>query len=128
MLYEDTAILEKRRGIFKLALETGTPLVPVLSKGESELSRIIQIPDIIQNFMKSFDACLPIPTWKSFTKILGICQNQLKDPVYTVIGDPIPVEKVEEPSEQQIEDLKQKYIEALSKMYKKEIGRDLKVI
>lgn len=128
MLYEDTTILEKRRGIFKLALETGIPLVPVLSKGEAELSRACKLPEWIQGAMKPFDMCIPIPTWKSFTKIMGICQNQLKDPVYTIIGDPIPVEKVEEPSEQQIEDLKQKYIDSLKKMYKKEIGRDLKVI
>jgi hypothetical protein len=128
MLYEDTTILRKRRGIFKLALETGTPLVPVLSKGEAELCKILKIDERIQDWFKPFDACLPIPTWKSFTRILGICQYPLKDPVYTIIGDPIPVEKVEEPNEQQIADLKQKYIEVLSKMYKKEIGRDLKII
>jgi 2-acylglycerol O-acyltransferase 2 len=128
MLYEDTVILEKRRGIFKLALETGTPLVPVLSKGEAELCKAMKIPDIIQDTLKPFDACIPIPTWKTFTKIMGITQNPLKDPIYTVIGEPIQVQKIEEPSEQDIVELKQKYIEALKKMYKKEIGRDLKVI
>lgn len=128
MLYEDTVILEKRRGIFKLALETGTPLVPVLSKGESELCKAIDIPDILQDFLKPFDMCLPIPTWKTFTKIMGITQNPLKDPVYTVIGEPIEVQKIEEPSEQQIAELKQKYIDSLKQMYKREMGRDLKVI
>jgi len=128
MLYEDTAILEKRRGIFKLALETGTPLVPVLSKGETEISRVIQIPDWIQKSLKAYDACIPIPTWKTLMKIVGLLYNPLKDPVYTVIGEPIEVQKVDEPSEQQILDLKQKYIESLKQMYKKEMGKDLKII
>jgi hypothetical protein len=128
MLYEDTAILEKRRGIFKLALETGTPLVPVLSKGEAELCKATHIPDIIQEAMKPFDACIAIPTWKTFTKIMGMTQNPLKDPIYTIIGDPIEVQKIEEPSEQDILDLKQKYIDSLKQMYKREMGRDLKII
>ena len=128
MLYEDTVILEKRRGIFKLALETGTPLVPVLSKGESDLCKAIDIPDILQDFLKPFDMCLPIPTWKTFTKIMGITQNPLKDPVFTVIGEPIEVQKIEEPSEQDIAELKTRYIESLKQMYKKEMGKELKVI
>jgi 2-acylglycerol O-acyltransferase 2 len=128
MLYKDTTILSKRRGIFKLSLETGVPLVPVLSKGEAELCKILELPECIQNFMKYFDACLPIPTLTSVIKFLGISKNPLKDSIYTVIGEPIEVQKVEEPSEQQILDLKQKYIESLKEMYKKEMGRDLKII
>lgn len=128
MLYKDTTILRKRRGIFKLSLETGSPLVPVLSKGEAELCEILELPECIQDFMKSFDSCLPIPTLTSVSKFLGITRRPLKVPIHTIIGDPIPVEKVEEPSEQQIAELRKKYIEALSKMYKKEIGRELKVI
>jgi 2-acylglycerol O-acyltransferase 2 len=128
MLYEDTVILEKRRGIFKLALETGTPLVPVLSKGEAELCKAMELPECIQELMKPLDACIPIPTWKSFMKIMGITQNPLKDPVYTVIGEPIEVQKIEEPSEQDIGYLKIIYIDSLKKMYKKELGRELNVI
>ena len=98
------------------------------NEAESELSKIIQIPQWVQDFLKPFDACIPIPTWKSFMKIAAIAQNPLKDPVYTVIGEPIEVQKIEEPSEQDILDLKQKYIDSLKQMYKREMGRDLKVI
>lgn len=31
-----------RTGVFKLALETGTPIVPVLTYGENELFPVIQ--------------------------------------------------------------------------------------
>jgi hypothetical protein len=128
MLYEDTSLLSRRRGIFKIALETGTPLVPVIARGETELYKAIKLPDYIQNFMGLFDTAMPIPTFKSFMKFLGILQYPLKDPIFSVIGEPILVEKVEVPTEQQISELREKYCEALKSMYKKELGRDLKIL
>jgi hypothetical protein len=126
MLYEDVAIVKRRRGIFKMALETGIPLVPVLSKGEEQ--KVVQLPKCIEDFFEPYDFCLPIPTWKTVTRFLGILRNPLKDTVYSVIGDPIPVEKIDQPSEEDIANLRSTYIEALETMYKKEIGRDLLVI
>jgi len=128
MLYEDTTLLSRRRGIFKMALETGTPLVPIISKGEEHLLKAIEIPMWIQDYLKPYDLCIPVPTWKTFIRCLGILQHPLKDPVISVIGEPIPVEKVEQPTEEQISELRQKYIEALKAMYKKEIGRDLNIL
>jgi len=128
MIYEDTALLLRRRGIFKMALETGTPLVPIISKEEAQLFKAIDIPEWIQDTLKPYDLCIPIPTWKTVSRFLGILHNPLKDPVYSVIGEPIPVEKNENPSEEDISKLREKYIEILKVMYKKEIGRDLKIL
>jgi len=128
MLYEDTTLLSHRRGIFKMALETGAPLVPIISKGEEHLLKAIEIPMWIQDYLKPYDLCIPIPTWKTFIRCLGILQHPLKDPVISLIGEPIPVEKVEQPTEEQISELRQKYIESLKAMYKKEIGRDLNIL
>ena len=125
MLYDDTSLLLKRRGIFKMALETGTPLVPVIAKGENQIYKSIKLPDCIQEFMGIFDTALPVPTFKSLMKFLGILHYPLKDPVYSIIGEPFPVEKVEVPTEEQISELREKYIEALKAMYLKEIGREL---
>jgi hypothetical protein len=74
MLYEDTAILEKRRGIFKMALETGTPLVPIVSVNENSLCSIIDIP-WIQAKLKPYDMCVPIPTFKSVCFKLNLLFN-----------------------------------------------------
>ena len=128
MLYEDTAILLRRTGIFKIALETGTPLVPIISRGESKLCKAIQLPDWIQDFMGQFDSSLPIPTLKCFMKFIGILKNPLRDTIDSVIGEPILVEQVKNPTDSQVEELRSKYIEILKAMYKKEIGRDLTVI
>jgi len=127
MLYKDTALLARRRGIFKMALETGTPLVPVISLGDTKLWEIVHIPDFIQDMLEPYDMCIPIPTLKSLWKSIGLLQNPLKDPILTVIGEPIEVKQVIEPNEPQIAELRSKYIASLKQMYKKETGRDLTI-
>jgi len=128
MLFEDSALLSRRRGIFKMALETGTPLVPVISVGENNLSKIYSLPKWLQDMLEPYDACICIPTYKTIVKYLKMLHSPLKDPINCVIGEPILVEKVEAPTEEDISQLRYRYIESVKKMYKKEIGRNLKVI
>jgi hypothetical protein len=110
-----------------MALETGTPLVPVISLGDTKLWEIVDIPDFIQDMLEPYDMCIPIPTLKSLWKSIGLLQNPLKDPILTVIGEPIEVKQVIEPNEPQIAELRSKYIASLKQMYKKETGRDLTI-
>lgn len=128
MLYEDSAILLRRRGIFKMALETGTPLVPILSIGETSLSKIYTLPQWIQDSLKSYDACISIPTYNTIIKYMNMLYTPLKDPINSIIGEPILVEKVDTPTEKQISDLRTTYIESLKLMYKKEMGRELTIL
>ena len=110
-----------------MALETGTPLVPVISLGDTKLWEIVKIPDCIQDILEPYDICVPIPTFKSLWKSIGLLQNPLKDPILTVIGEPIAVQQVELPTDAQIAELRSKYIGSLKQMYKKETGRDLTI-
>jgi len=128
MLYEDSVILSQRRGIFKMALETGTPLVPIVSIGETSIFQLYSLPHWIQDLLKPYDACIGIPTLKTMIKYINMMWNPLKDPIVSVIGDPILVEKVDTPTELQILTLRSKYIERLKIMYKKEVGRDLVIL
>ena len=128
MLYKDSAILSKRRGIFKMALETGTPLVPIISKGEDNLYSIVEVPSWIQDFLEKYDVCISIPTYKSVVKMISLLANPLKDPVISVIGKPVAVERVEVPSEVQISELREKYMFALKELYKSEVGKELTII
>ena len=64
----------------------------------------------------------------SFMKFIGILKNPLRDTIDSVIGEPILVEQVKNPTDSQVEELRSKYIDILKAMYKKEIGRDLTVI
>lgn len=127
-LYKDTTLLSRRRGIFKMALETGRPLVPIISRGQEQISEFIDLPEWIQDYLKPYDACFSIPTWKTISRCLEILNYPLKDPVISVIGEPILVEKVELPTEEQISKLREKYIVILKAMYKKEVGRELKIL
>jgi 1-acyl-sn-glycerol-3-phosphate acyltransferase len=125
MLYENTSLLSKRRGIFKMALETGTPLVPVISVDDNRLWKTVDMPGWIQDALKPYDMCIPVPTLKSVYKWLGMLRNPLKDPIRSIIGTPILVEKAVAPSESDIAELRRKYIDALQKMYKTETGNEL---
>lgn len=127
MLYEDTVLLNHRRGIFKMALETGTPLVPIITSGDNKLWELIDIPGYIQDMLKPYDICIPIPTLKSLTKSLALLYSPLKDPVNSILGEPIMLEKIESPTEDDIRTLREKYISILKEMYTKELGRELKV-
>jgi len=112
--------LKKRRGIFKLALETGTPLVPVISFGENKLYQPINVPKWIQDFLEPYDMCVPFPTLSSIIKWFGLFSKPLTEPVFTVVGEPVIVEKVENPSNSDIVRLRERYIDSLIAMYKKE--------
>jgi len=127
MLYPGSAIILRRRGIFKMALETGTPLVPIISVGEDRLCQIVEIPALIQDWFEPYDACICIPTLKSVMKLVYLFVRPLKDPVISVMGEPIHVDKKEEPSEKDIAELRSRYIDALKKLYKKETGQTLEI-
>ena len=110
-----------------MALETGSSLVPIISAGEDALCQIVEIPAWIQDWLEPYDACICIPTMKSVVKLISIFIRPLKDPVISVMGEPVLVEKKEEPSEKDIADLRSRYIEALKKLYKKETGTELEI-
>lgn len=113
-------IVKRRRGIFKMALETGTPIVPVLSFGENTLFSIVTINPSIQKWLESYDICVWIPTFHSIVKWLGILQNPLKDPITSVVGSPIPVTKTLNPTNADISELRERYIAALKDLFLKE--------
>lgn len=110
-------IVKRRRGIFKMALETGTPIVPIISFGEDKLFSVIDISPSIQKWLEPYDTCICIPTLHSIYKWLGILQNPLKDPITSVVGAPILVSKTEEPTEANIAELREQYIAALKKLF-----------
>lgn len=113
-------IVKRRRGIFKMALETGTPIVPVLSFGENTLFSLVQVSPQIQKFLEPYDVCICIPTLHSLRKWLGILQNPLKDPITSVAGKPIPVQMIKEPTESDIAELRERYIAALKDLFLRE--------
>jgi hypothetical protein len=118
-------ILQKRKGFIKMALQSGAHLVPVYGFGENNLYDNVRYKyfggsDRIMKLSQKFKAftrmSLPIlngcGVWNS-------CCGHLprRVPLTTVVGPPIAVERVDEPSQEQIEDLHAIYTTALLDLY-----------
>jgi 2-acylglycerol O-acyltransferase 2 len=111
-----TAYVTHRRGIFRMALETGTPLVPVLTYGENELYDMYHSP-FLDALQKNTMICFP--TISSIMQWISIIYKPLKNPLRTVVGAAIPVSAVEggAPTDEQIVALRTTYIAALRSLY-----------
>jgi 2-acylglycerol O-acyltransferase 2 len=112
-------VIRKRSGIFKIALETGTPLVPVLTYGETEVfpetsnAYLLQFNDFMySNFSMKF----PFPTLTSVSNWLKLGTLPLKE-IKTYTGKPIMVKKIENPTNLQIAKLRRIYIRRVQELF-----------
>mmetsp|Transcript_5608 Transcript_5608/g.13047 ORF Transcript_5608/g.13047 Transcript_5608/m.13047 type:complete len:339 (-) Transcript_5608:3187-4203(-) len=107
----DTLVLRNRRGFIKLALEYGTPIVPVFSFGETEMFGQLPATSWIQKarvkFQKIFGFSLPL--------VSNIIPRKI--PITTVVGEPMEVPKVENPPDAVVNEYLQKYIDHLTAFY-----------
>jgi len=115
-------VLKKRKGFVKMALRFGIDLVPSFSFGESfiydqvpnpEGSWVRRIQDTLQHVV-GFAPVLFIGRG-IFQYNYGLLPN--RKPITLVVGKPIPVAKVEEPSKEDIERLHQLYVDSLVDLY-----------
>ncbi|KAB0800415.1 hypothetical protein PPYR_06155 [Photinus pyralis] len=117
-----TLVLKNRKGFVKLALETGSPLVPVLSFGEPDL--LDQLPNPIGSKMRAFQEWAKkrmgyapiIPKGRGiFQNSFGILPKQ--KPVTTVVGPPLDVQKIDNPSPEEISIVHQKFVDHLVEFF-----------
>lgn len=112
-------VISKRKGMFRMALETGTPIVPVLTYGENELFPEIEntvIKDINTFLYNNYRVRSPYPTLQSITNWYNLMNRPL-DPVKTYLGNPIYVKKIENPSEKHIVKLRNIYIQRMKDLF-----------
>ena len=109
----------KKRGIFKMALETGAPLVPVIVYGENEIYQQSEnwLLHRINQFLLRYNIYVPIPKWKSCRSWLSLFQRPLEHPVRTYVGPSIAVTKKEIPTEEDIIALREQYFSELRGLY-----------
>ncbi|KAF5307256.1 hypothetical protein FQR65_LT06972 [Abscondita terminalis] len=112
-------VLKNRKGFVKIALKTGTPLVPVFSFGETEIFDQFRNP-LLQKFqylVKRFMSIAPIvPIGRGFLQYnYGFVPE--RKPLTTVFGAPIEVTKIDDPTQEEIDDLHQKFIDNLTKCF-----------
>lgn len=115
-------VLKNRKGFIRLALETGTSLVPVFSFGENEVFFSLENPENsrlrrFQNIIKThFHFGLPIICGRGiFNYSFGLLPH--RKPMHTVIGAPIKVAKVEAPTREEIDALHALYISKLNDLF-----------
>eukprot|EP00053_Salpingoeca_punica_P010704 m.95964 g.95964 ORF g.95964 m.95964 type:complete len:343 (-) comp15472_c3_seq4:250-1278(-) len=109
---EDVVYLRKRRGFVRLALETGASLVPVFSFNECNTYELMGLDNpLVDKFKKKFQSIFGIS--------LPLIKNILPRPtsVTVLVGAPIAVPKIPEPSNEEVEKYLNIYIAALEKLY-----------
>jgi hypothetical protein len=112
--------IKKRRGIFRLALTTGTPLVPVLTFGENELfsqARSELLDSINAYLFRTLGMHIPLPTVRSLMNWVELSYRPLK-PIRSYTGKSISVKQVAQPTEKDIADLREAYIKGVRDLFR----------
>ena len=116
-------VLNRRKGWIKIALRYGVSLVPTFTFGEAFIYDQLPNPDgslvrRVQDYLQNVMGFAPVMFFGRgiFQYNFGIIPH--RKPLTLVVGKPIPVEKVAEPTSEQISNLHAQYVEALIKLYK----------
>nr|XP_023418311.1 2-acylglycerol O-acyltransferase 1 [Cavia porcellus] len=123
-----TLFIRQRKGFVTMALTHGAYLVPVFSFGENDVYKQIQNPEgswvrTVQNrLQKIMSIALPLFYGRGiFQGTFGLMPY--RKPVHTVVGRPIPVQRTPHPTQQQVEELHQTYMEELRKLFEEHKGK-----
>ena len=115
--YNYNVIVDKRFGFFKLALENGVDIVPVFTFGENDIHTVIPVTNKylleIQQFIKNSFGFLMIP----FHGVFALLPH--REPLTTIIGQPISVKLVKKPTVEQVNALQELYKIELKRIFDK---------
>ncbi|KAF1641598.1 2-acylglycerol O-acyltransferase 2, partial [Eudyptes chrysocome] len=117
-----TLLLKNRKGFVRLAIEHGTPLVPIFSFGENDLFEQVRNPkgswlrQLQHRLQQIMGISLPIFYARGiFQYSFGLVPY--RRPICTVVGKPIPVQRKHRPSEEEVDQVHQKYLDELCKLF-----------
>ncbi|XP_075676393.1 2-acylglycerol O-acyltransferase 2-A-like isoform X2 [Dermatophagoides pteronyssinus] len=114
--------LKNRKGFAREALENGASLVPVISFGENELYQTMHHEEmstgkkIQEKLYKLLTFTPPLFFGRGvFQYSFGIMPYRKE--IFTVVGKPINVERISYPTDAQIDELHEKYIQQVINLY-----------
>ncbi|NXT33785.1 MOGT2 acyltransferase, partial [Pelecanoides urinatrix] len=117
-----TLLLKNRKGFVRLAIKHGTPLVPIFSFGENDLFKQVRNPkgswlrQLQHRLQQIMGVSLPLFHARGiFQYSFGLIPY--RRPICTVVGKPIPVQKKNRPSEEEVDQVHQKYLNELCKLF-----------
>ncbi|KAL0994381.1 hypothetical protein UPYG_G00121480 [Umbra pygmaea] len=121
-------LLANKKGFVKLAMEHGAHLVPVFSFGENELFDQVENPRgtwlrwTQEKLQRIMGISLPLFHARGvFQYSFGIMPY--RKPINTVVGRPIRVEKNEKPTQEELDDLHQFYMDELNQLFEEHKGK-----
>eukprot|EP01062_Namystynia_karyoxenos_P073673 TRINITY_DN70496_c0_g1_i1.p1 TRINITY_DN70496_c0_g1~~TRINITY_DN70496_c0_g1_i1.p1 ORF type:complete len:1348 (+),score=397.50 TRINITY_DN70496_c0_g1_i1:106-4149(+) len=107
-------IVRRHKGFARLALRHGAALVPVFSFGDAELMDNIYMPSVQQWFLRKLGFGYPhFPYGRCYLPV------PRRRPLTVIVGKPLIVERVENPTAEQVAELHARYYDALQDMYKR---------
>ena len=117
-------VLQRRKGWIKIAMRYGVSLVPTFTFGEAAIYDLLSNPDgslirKVQDYLQNIMGFAPVVFFGRgiFQYNFGIIPH--RKPMTLVVGAPIKVDKTPEPTVEQINQLHQRYVEALVDLYDK---------
>ncbi|XP_072837244.2 diacylglycerol O-acyltransferase 2 isoform X1 [Pogona vitticeps] len=116
-------ILSRRKGFVKMALQHGAHLVPAFSFGENDLFQQVHFEEgswvrSLQNRVRKFFGVAPCFFYgRGFTSVHSWGFLPFPRPVTTVIGEPLMLPKVEQPTREMVDRYHAMYVQALRKLF-----------
>ncbi|XP_057612588.1 2-acylglycerol O-acyltransferase 2 [Chionomys nivalis] len=115
-------LLKNRKGFIRLALIHGAALVPIFSFGENNLFNQVEntcgtlLRRVQNRLQKIMGISLPLFHGRGvFQYSFGLMP--FRQPINTIVGKPIEVQKTPQPSEMEVNQLHQHYINELCKLF-----------
>lgn len=108
-------VIKKRKGFVKIALTTGSSLVPIIGFGENEI--YTRLTGKFANILHKIFHTLVKSSAPVFVGKYGTLLPE-RHPLVTVVGKPIYVDKViDDPTQEQIDELHKRYLDGLQQLY-----------
>ncbi|NWW46765.1 DGAT2 acyltransferase, partial [Pedionomus torquatus] len=118
-----TLILKNRKGFVRMALQHGAYLVPSFSFGENDLFRQVVFEEgswmrsIQQRFQKMMGFAPCVFYGRGLTSVHSRGFLPYARPITTVVGEPVMVPKIEDPSCETVDMYHEMYIRSLLKLF-----------
>ncbi|KEG13274.1 diacylglycerol acyltransferase [Trypanosoma grayi] len=119
--------LRARKGFVRIALQEGTPLVPVYAFGENDVYRIPRVAEsewwrrVEGRIRKYTTFAVPLFVGRGwFNYCFGVLPH--RRPIVVVVGEPMPVPKIPDPTPQELQEWHDKYVAALHQLFNEHRG------
>jgi 1-acyl-sn-glycerol-3-phosphate acyltransferase len=110
----EKAWVKNRKGIVKIALRTGTPLVPVYAFGHTQLWDVVSDPF---GFLERISIALDVSFVLGFGRWGWPLGPAKRKPVLVACGEPIVCPKVDEPTQVLIDEFHAKLVDGYQQVF-----------